>query len=102
MPSIKVTSAVNDVSWAFVNARSYHLLGVVTNTGATIYELKVIDKSPEFKEIHELTKINLTENQGLRLSWNLLGTYISVTENKKVKIFRAMTRGNWENVKEIT
>ena len=98
---MKLSTAVNDVSWAFVNARSYHLLAVVTNTGSTIYELKVTETSPEQKSITLLQKYPLTENQGFRLSWNLLGTYLSVTEIKRVKIFRAMTRGKWDMVKEI-
>lgn len=37
----------------------------------------------------------------MRLSWNVMGTYLSGSERKRIRIWRCLHRGNWTVVKEI-
>ena len=45
--------------------------------------------------------MKLSEAPCYRVSWNVLGTYISVSEKKRVRVWRAQSRGSWHEVKEI-
>ncbi len=40
-------TAVNDISWAFVNGRSYHLLAIASDTQTKVYEINL-------KQVEEL------------------------------------------------
>lgn len=41
-PALKgINSAVNDISWAFVNGRSYHLLAIATDTFTKVFEINL-------------------------------------------------------------
>lgn len=31
----------------------------------------------------------------MRLSWNIMGTYLSASEKKKIRIWRCVSRGVW-------
>lgn len=41
-PAFKdIKSAVNDISWAFVNGRSYHLLAIATDSFTRVFEINL-------------------------------------------------------------
>lgn len=41
-PAFKdMKAAVNDISWAFVNGRSYHLLGIATDACSKVFEINL-------------------------------------------------------------
>ena len=78
MPSLKQRSSVNDVSWAFLNGRSYHLLAASTDVNTVVYEVSITNDQSQ-KSISILKSYTLSNFQGFRLSWNLLGTYLCIT-----------------------
>ena len=105
-PAFKDTkTAVNDISWAFVNGRSYHLLAIATDSYTKVFEVNVKaveDLNGSSRTIQVMKQFNLAETPSYRLSWNVLGTYLSVSEKNHIKIFRCLSRGVWNCIKEIT
>lgn len=108
VPKIKESKAINDISWALMNGRSYYLLAIASESFLKIYELSIKDGNGGMKEglremptIDVYREIKLSENQFYRVSWNVMGTYLSGSEKKKIKIWRASTRGVWTEIKEI-
>jgi inhibitor of KinA sporulation pathway (predicted exonuclease) len=93
-PAFKdIKSAVNDISWAFVNGKSYHLLAIATDACTKLFEinLKSLDEGNiNSRNIEILKQFTLSENPSFRLSWNILGTYLSVSEKTNIKIFRCL------------
>lgn len=51
--------------------------------------------------IEVIKQIKLSEIPCYRVSWNVMGTYISTSEKKRIRVWRAQSRGNWHEVKEI-
>lgn len=102
-PAFKdIKSAVNDISWAFVNGRSYHLLAIATDSYTRVFEvnLRNVEDTGQ-KGIEIIKQFTLSENPSYKISWNMLGTYLSVSEKGVIKMFRAITRGVWTCIKEI-
>ena len=101
VPAIKENQSVNDISWANVDARSYHLLAVGTDSSAKIYEVQLKDPRGTFKSMDVLKCYELSNNPVYTLSWNQNSTMITIAEREKMVMFIARKRGEWEKIKEI-
>jgi|JI9StandDraft_2_1071091.scaffolds.fasta_scaffold123627_2 hypothetical protein len=47
VPAIKEREAINDISWALTNGRSYHLLAIASETFVKILEINIREQSKE-------------------------------------------------------
>lgn len=83
-----------------MNGRSYYLLGVAGDAFLKIFEINM-KESGNTTVIEVIKQIKLSEIPCYRVSWNVMGTYISTSEKKRVRVWRAQSRGNWHEVKEI-
>lgn len=65
-----------------MNGRSYHLLAIATDSYTKVFEVNVKaveDLNGSSRTIEVLKQFNLAETPSYRLSWNVLGTYLSVS-----------------------
>jgi hypothetical protein len=83
-----------------MNGRSYYLLGIAGDSFLKVLEINIKD-SPGGIQVELLKTIKLSESPSFRVSWNVMGTYISTSEKKRIRVWRAACRGNWLEVKEI-
>lgn len=96
MPKIKESRTINDISWALMNGRSYYLLAVASDAFIKVFELNVRETQKEaVPAIDVLRELVLSSLPCFRLSWNVMGTYISGSEKKRIRIWRCLSRGVW-------
>lgn len=82
-----------------MNGRSYYLLAIASDSFLKIFEVTIKDNGKELPILDVIREIKLSDSPGYRLSWNVMGTFLSVSEKKKVKIWKAVMRGVWTEVK---
>lgn len=95
VPGIKEKEAINDISWALMNGRSYHLLAIAADTFIKVFEINIKEASKDVTTVDILKTIQLSSESCMRLSWNIMGTYLSASEKKKIRIWRCISRGVW-------
>ena len=79
VPKIKETKTINDISWALMNGRSYYLLAVASDSFIKVFELNIRETQRDVTvpTIDVLREISLSNQACMRLSWNVMGTYLS-------------------------
>jgi hypothetical protein len=60
-----------------MNGRSYYLLAVASDSFIKIFELSIRDSQTQTPIIDVLKEIPLSNQPCMRLSWNVMGTYLS-------------------------
>ena len=78
-----------------MNGRSYHLLAIASDSFVKIFEVQVREIPKELPVIDVLRELQLSNEPCMRLSWNIMGTYLSASEKKKIRIWRCVSRGVW-------
>lgn len=78
-----------------MNGRSYHLLGIASDAFVKIYEINIKEVQKDLPTIDVLKEMQLSYEPCMRLSWNIMGTYLSASEKKKIRIWRCVSRGVW-------
>lgn len=78
-----------------MNGRSYHLLAVASDTFVKIFEINVREVQKDLPVIDVLKEMQLSSEPCMRLSWNIMGTYLSASEKKKVRVWRCVSRSVW-------
>ena len=102
VPKIKETKTINDISWALMNGRSYHLLAIASDNFVKIFEINIREVQKEgLPAVDVLKEMQLSSDPCMRLSWNILGTYLSASEKKRVRIWRCVSRGIWNVLEGI-
>lgn len=76
-----------------MNGRSYHLLAVASDAFIKIFEINIKETSKDLPIIDVLKTIQISNEPCMRLSWNIMGTYLSGSEKKKIRIWRCISRG---------
>lgn len=68
-----------------MNGRSYHLAAMATDTTVRVFYLKVNEKD---RAVTIEKNIELS-GYGMRLSWNVMGTSLAVSEPKRIRIYKS-------------
>lgn len=90
------TDSVNDVSWALTNGRSYHIVAACTDTYLSIYYIRIDENA----RVVTLLKQFKEEGGGMRLSWNVMGTQLAISEPKRIRIYKN-DKGKWVSTQAI-
>ena len=99
---MKETQAINDVSWASVQGRSYHLLAVATDAFSKVYEINFKESASGPNTILEVLKVyKINDSPSYAVNWNYCGNILAVAEKKKLFVVRNKARGVWEKIKEL-
>jgi len=78
-----------------MNGRSYHLLGIASDAFVKIFEINIKEVQKDLPTIDVIRAMQLSYEPCMRLSWNIMGTYLSASEKKKIRIWRCVSRGVW-------
>lgn len=84
-----------------MNGRSYYLLAVASDAFVKVFELNIRDSPNSAPVIDVLREMQLSNLPCMRISWNVMGTYLSGSEKKRIRLWRCLSRGVWNEVKEI-
>lgn len=79
-----------------MNGRSYHLAAMATDTLVRVFYLKMNEKE---RAITIEKKFELL-GCGMRLSWNVMGTSLAVSEPKRIRIYKS-EKSIWREVNVI-
>jgi hypothetical protein len=60
-----------------MNGRSYYLLAVASDAFIKIFELSIRESQNSASSIDVLREIQLSNQPCMRISWNVMGTYLS-------------------------
>lgn len=88
--------SVNDVSWALMNGRSYHLVASATDTCVRIFYLRI----DELNRAITIDKNIQLMGCGMRLSWNVMSTQLAVSEPKRIRLYKN-DRTEWSESRVI-
>jgi hypothetical protein len=84
-----------------MNGRSYYLLALASDSFIKVFELNIRETQKEspLPIIDVLREISLSSQSCMRISWNVMGTYLSGSEKKKVRVWRCLSRGVWNEIR---
>jgi hypothetical protein len=60
-----------------MNGRSYYLLAVASDAFIKIFELSIRESQNSASSVDVLREIQLSNQPCMRISWNVMGTYLS-------------------------
>lgn len=78
-----------------MNGRSYHLLAIASDAFIKVFQINIREVQKDVPAIDVLRELQLSSDACMRLSWNIMGTYLSGSEKKKIRIWRCVSRGVW-------
>ncbi len=97
------TSTINDVAWAPLVGRSYHMIASCSRDMIIVWKVTVRDifnpemiiyKEPLIEAVFRTDQVSPDLGQIWRLSWNLLGTcFASSSEDGSVRIWKKSVKG---------
>ena len=93
----KHTSAVNDVSWALLNGRSYHIIASCGNEGVFIWYVKFEEDASKNIKMEILNCQTIKEKLSVwKVSWNLMATLLAFSgQDRKVRICKCGYDKKW-------
>lgn len=91
---------VNDISWASLNARSYHTVVSCGCDGVIVWKFNLDTRPKAETVLKNLSAQLLRVGDGsipIRVSWNFMSTLIvSSSNNNDVSIWKKKRNGDWE------
>lgn len=77
------------------------MLAIAGDDFLKVFELNIREVQKDVIAIDVLREMQLSSAACMRVSWNVMGTYISASEKKRIRIWRCISRGVWSEIKEI-
>jgi len=94
------SNGVHDISWASLNARSYHSVVSCGRDGLIVWKFNLKSSNEGFESIENLSArlLKLGDHSvPMRVSWNFMSTIIvASSSNHKISIWKKKRNGDWE------